>query len=435
MKKRNNRFLAGTLAGLMMLTMLPVTALAAQEGADDDAASDTSNNIVNVVSDGKNVQQAENNDVNVEANGGNENAQKSADDSNGDTENVQKSADDNNDDSADTAAPAPQEGEAGGSGSSGEPAPTPPPAVGSFVAKIVTETGIQTYDTLDAAIEAAESGAEIEIGNDEGVITVNEIRKNLVINGNGHTITIPDQEKTDHRSLNIYASLTFNNTKVKFVNNLDDTNVWSATVNANSVLTLDQGSICTMENHGIYAENGAIINVKGQSKLTVKNTTYTALMADDGFANLNIEDGSEITITDAFHGSSPQANGINNFKIRVINSYLTVTHCENQGLVRCELTLDKSNAEISGNDMGITGYADTNVLTMKNGATLLIKDNAHSGIFMHGGNVDVQDGTTLTITGTGNSVDEDIVEGYYVGALAIRTADPANANGLQIMQP
>ena len=441
MKKRNNRFLAGTLAGLMMLTMLPVTALAAQGGADNDAASDTpNNNIVNVVSDSENGQQAEN--INIAANGGNENAQESADASSGGNENAQKSADDSSDDtenaqkfaddssggSADTAAPAPQEGEAGGSGSSGESAPTPTPAVGAFVAKIVTENGTQTYDTLDAAIEAAESGAEIEIGNDEGVITVNEIRKNLVINGNGHTITIPDQEKTDHRSLNIYASLTFNNTKVKFVNNLDDTNVWSATVNANSVLTLDQGSICTMENHGIYAENGAIINVKGQSKLTVKNTTYTALMADDGFANLNIEDGSEITITDAFHGSSPQANGINNFKIRVINSYLTVTHCENQGLVRCELTLDKSNAEISGNDMGITGYADTNVLTMKNGATLLIKDNAHSGIYMSGGKVDVQDGTTLTITGTGNSVDEDIVEGYYVGALAIRTADPANAN-------
>ena len=65
MKKRNNRFLAGTLAGLMMLTMLPVTALAAQEGADGDAASDTSNNIVNVVSDGKNGQPAENNDVNI----------------------------------------------------------------------------------------------------------------------------------------------------------------------------------------------------------------------------------------------------------------------------------------------------------------------------------------------------------------------------------
>lgn len=139
MKKRNNRFLAGTLAGLMMLTMLPVTALAAQEGADGDAASDTSNNnIVNVVSDGKNGQPAENNDVNITENGGNENAQKSADDSSDDTENAQKFADDSKGGSADTAAPALQEGENSGSGSSGESAPTPTPAVGSFVAKIGT---------------------------------------------------------------------------------------------------------------------------------------------------------------------------------------------------------------------------------------------------------------------------------------------------------
>ena len=415
MKKRNNRFLAGTLAGLMMLTMLPVTALAAQEGADGDAASDTSNNIVNVVSDGENVQQAENNDVNVEANGGNENAQKSADDSSGDTENVQKSADDSSGDSADTAAPALQEGENSGSGSSGEP--TPPPAVGSFVAKIVTETGIQTYDTLDAAIEAAESGAEIEIGNDEGVITVNEIRKNLVINGNGHTITIPDQEKTDHRSLNIYASLTFNNTKVKFVNNLDDTNVWSATVNANSVLTLDQGSICTMENHGIYAENGAIINVKGQSKLTVKNTTYTALMANKKFADFNIEEGSEVTVDHARHDDGIP-NGINNFKIKVVNSTLTVTDCEKQGLVRCWLTLDNSNAEISNNGIGISGNNRTDVLIMKNGSNLTMKDNGTAGIFLWGGKVKVEAGNTLTITGTGKDIKE-ITDSRYDGALAV----------------
>ena len=409
MKKRNNRFIAGTLAGLMMLTMLPVTALAAQKDADGDAASDTSNNIVNVVSDGKNVQQAENNNVNVEGNGG--------------TDNVQESADDSSGGSADTAAPAPQEGENSGSDSNGEPTPTPTPAAGSFVAKI----GTQTYKTLDAAIEAAESGAEIEIGNDEGVITVNEIRKNLVINGNGHTITIPAQE-TDNYSLNISGSLTFNNTNVECTNNVDSDKAWSIVTRSKGVLTFDKGSTCTITKHGIYAHADSTINILGSSKLIIQNTTYTSMMADDGFANLNIEDGSEITITDAFHGSSPQANGINNFKIRVINSYLTVTHCENQGLVRCELTLDNSHALINRNDMGITGYADTNVLTMKNGATLLIKDNAHSGIFMYGGNVDVQDGTALTITGTGNSVSEEVVEGYYVGALAIRTADPANAN-------
>ena len=415
MKKRNNRFLAGTLAGLMMLTMLPVTALAAQEGADGDAASDTSNNnIVNVVSDGENGQQAVN--INIAANGGNENVQESADDS----ENAQKSADDSSGGSADTAAAAPQEGEAGGS-DSGNTADTTP-AAKTFVAKIVTENGTQTYDTLDAAIEAVQGDEVIEVGED-CTLTVGTIEKAVVINGNDHTISVPEQGTNNH-ALKINASLTFNKANVVFTNENAE---WTVTMSGNGVLTLDEGSTCIIEKHGIYADNYATINVKGGSKLTVQNTSYTALMADKEFANLNIEEGSTVVVDRAYRGDEVP-NGINNFKISVVNSTLNVTNCENQGLVRCELTLDKSNAEISGNDMGITGYADTNVLTMKNGATLLIKDNAHSGIFMYGGNVDVQDGTALTITGTGNSVSEEVVEGYYVGALAIRTADPANAN-------
>lgn len=245
----------------------------------------------------------------------------------------------------------------------------------------------------------------------------------MVINGKGHTISIPEQD-TDNHALKINASLTFNKANVVFTNENAE---WTVTMSGNGVLTLDEGSTCIIEKHGIYADNYATINVKGGSKLTVQNTSYTALMADAGFADLNIEEGSTVVVDRAYRGDEVP-NGINNFKINVVNSTLNVTNCENQGLVRCELTLDKSNAEISGNDMGITGYADTNVLTMKNGATLLIKDNAHSGIFMYGGNVDVQDGTALTITGTGNSVSKEVVEGYYVGALAIRTADPANAN-------
>ena len=56
MKRRNNRFLAGTLAGLMMLTMLPVTALAAADGTptavDGAPVSETSDTgIENVVND------------------------------------------------------------------------------------------------------------------------------------------------------------------------------------------------------------------------------------------------------------------------------------------------------------------------------------------------------------------------------------------------
>ena len=409
MKKRNNRFLAGTLAGLMMLTMLPVTALAAQEGADGDAASDTSNNnIVNVVSDGENGQQVENNDVNVEGNGGTENAQKSADNSSGD--------------SADTAAPAPQGGENSGSGSSGESAPTPTPAEEPFVAKI----GTKTYETLDAAIEAVQGDEVIEVGED-CTLTVGTIEKAVVINGKGHTISVPEQDNENH-ALNINASLTFNNANVIVTNHNESLEGQSIILNHNGVWTLDEGSSCVVNDRCIYAYPNAVINVRGASKLMVQNTTYTAMMAE-AFATLNIEDSSEVVIDNADHqGKKPEANGITNFKINVTNATLNVRNCENQGLVNCELMLDKSQSEIRNNDMGITGWSGTDVLTMKNGSTLMIKDNAHSGIYMSGGKVDVQDGTTLTITGTGNSVDEDIVEGYYVGALAIRTADPANAN-------
>ena len=390
-----------------MLTMLPVTALAAQKGADDDAASDTSNNnIVNVVSDDENGQQAVN--INIAANGGTENAQKFADDSNGG--------------SADTAAPALQGGENSGSGSSGESAPTPTPAEEPFVAKI----GTKTYETLDAAIEAVQGDEVIEVGED-CTLTVGTIEKAVVINGKGHTISVPEQDNENH-ALNINASLTFNNANVIVTNHNESLEGQSIILNHNGVWTLDEGSSCVVNDRCIYAYPNAVINVRGASKLMVQNTTYTAMMAE-AFATLNIEDSSEVVIDNADHqGKKPEANGITNFKINVTNATLNVRNCENQGLVNCELMLDKSQSEIRNNDMGITGWSGTDVLTMKNGSTLMIKDNAHSGIYMSGGKVDVQDGTTLTITGTGNSVDEDIVEGYYVGALAIRTADPANAN-------
>ena len=446
MKRRNNRFLAGTLAGLMMLTMLPVTALAAEDGAadgtttvvDDAPVSKTPNSsTVNVVNDDKGspAEKAESNDStdqqgdsssntgeNSDSNPSANNNGEGSENSTAEKAKSNDSSDKQGDSSSNTAGNSDSNPSANNNGEGGENN-TPAPAPESYTAKI----GDVKYDTLDAAINAAQDGDTIEIGNDEGVITVNEIRRNIVINGNGHTVTIPDQETTEHRSLDILASLTFNNTNVKFANNLNAENIWSATLNSNGALTLDEGSTCTIETHGIYAHTNAVINVKGGSVLTIRNTTYTAMMGEP-FAALNIEDGSEVVIDNADHqGKNPQANGITSFKINVTNATLNVRNCENQGLVNCELMLDKSQSEIRNNDMGITGWPGTDVLTMKNGSTLMIKDNAHSGIYMSGGKVDVQDGTTLTITGTGNSVDEDIVEDSYVGALAISTANPANA--------
>ena len=439
MKRRNNRFLAGTLAGLMMLTMLPVTALAAEEGTTDGTPTLTTtdgtpvpgasdNGIENVVNDTGDSQDTADTSANAGTNDtGDTNPTAGNDGDKTGTSvggnDVQPGASGNEGESSESGS-AGTGGEQGGAGSSNTGSTPAPAPAETFTAKI----GDVKYDTLDAAINDAQDGATIEIGNDEGVITVNEIRRNLVINGNGHTVTIPDQEKTDHRSLDILASLTFNNTNVKFANNLNAENIWSATLNSNGALTLDEGSTCTIETHGIYAHTNAVINVKGGSVLTIRNTTYTAMMGEP-FAALNIEGGSEVVIDNADHqGKTPEANGITSFKINVTNATLNVRNCENQGLVNCELMLDKSQSEIRNNDMGITGWPDTDVLTMKNGSNLMIKDNAHSGIYMSGGNVDVQSGTELTITGTGNSVSDEVVEGYYVGALAIRTAEPANAN-------
>ncbi len=52
---------------------------------------------------------------------------------------------------------------------------------------------------------------------------------------------------------------------------------------------------------------------------------------------------------------------------------------------------------------------------MKNGSSLTMEDNNSAGIFLYGGNVDVQDGTTLTITGTGKDLDN--TDDRSVGAL------------------
>ncbi|WP_443600776.1 S-layer homology domain-containing protein [Agathobaculum sp.] len=445
MKRRNNRFLAGTLAGLMMLTMLPVTALAA-EGEEGDANNTTTltttdgtpvpgasdNGIENVVNDTGDSQDT---GANADANDTGDANPTAGNDGGGETgtsvggNDVQpggsgNEGESNSETGSDSAAESETGGEQGGAGGENNtPAPT-------FTAKI----GGTEYETLDAAINAAQDGDTIEIG-ENCTLTVGTIEKAVVINGNDKTISIPEQN-TENHALNINASLTFNKATVEFPDAETSTHSWAFTMNREGKLTLDNGSTCIIKHQIIDACNDATINVLNGSVLKVLDAGWTAIHGADEKENvqysfLNIKGGSTVEIDKAKSVNKEkdgEANGITSCKIDVENSTLTITNCENQGLVRCWLTLDNSNAEISGNDMGITGYADTDVLTMKNGATLLIKDNAHSGIFMYGGNVDVQGGTELTITGTGNSVSDEVVEGYYVGALAIRTAEPANAN-------
>ena len=364
MKKRNNRFLAGTLAGLMMLTMLPVTALAAQEGADDDAASDTSNNIVNVVSDDENGQQAVN--INIAANGGNENVQKSADDSNGG--------------SADTAAPAPQEGENSGSGN-GNTADTTP-AAEPFVAKI----GTQTYETLEEAISVAKNGDTIEVGQD---ITIEEgglafVEKGaLTIKGVGEskpTITMKDLGMSLSKT-----KVTFENIKIveEAVTDNPTGNGRTANLVSNSNFTLKNASLelngpgDKTGGSGMYLYQESNLYVTDRSTVIVSGYSgerASGIFADnseyDDMPNRNIQvtGNSSITITDCdWHGMT-----VNPIDILIDdNSKIDISQC--------------GNASYGG---GLGCYYGS--VTISNHSNLITDDNNGSGwgVFANGLKVD-----------------------------------------------
>ena len=433
MKRRNNRFLAGTLAGLMMLTMLPVTALAAEEGAADEtttltttdgtpvpgASDNGTENVVNDTGDsqdtGANADANDTGDANPTA--GND-GDKTGTSVGGNDVQPGASGNEGEGSSAGTG------GEQGGADSSEKDSTPDSAPAETFTAKI----GGTEYETLDAAIKDAQDGATIEIG-ENCTLTVGMLTRNVVINGNGHSISVPAQ-MTENHALNINASLTFNNAKVEFPDAETSAHSWAFTMNQEGKLTLDNGSTCIIKHQAIDARNYAVINVLNGSKLKVLDAGWSAIHGADEKYNvqysiINIKNGSEVVVDNPKYNGA--ANGIMNCEINVENSALTVTNCEKQGLVNCRLTLDDSQAEISHNDMGMTGKNGTDVLTMKNSSTLTMEDNHSAGIFLWGGNVDVQDGTTLTITGTGNNAKEEVLNDFYIGALAINMRNPYRA--------
>ncbi len=279
--------------------------------------------------------------------------------------------------------------------------------------KNAAKIGNTKYETLDAAIEAARENDVIELLKD-CELTVGTINKTITINGNGKKVDVPKQKKIESGALAINAPATFNNTQLSFANESN----WSVTMSDDGVFTLDENSVCNIEHHGIYATKNAVINVQKASKLIIQNTDYTAMMAEHGpdgkktsdpvTAQLNITGGSTVEIN---HTTS--YNGINWFKIHVTNSFLYIKECANQGLVKCELVLDSSEAEISENAIGITGYTNDEVATLNNNSTLKMENNKEAGLFMWGGSVNVHKGNSLTISGTGSSVAEPQDESYY----------------------
>ena len=286
----------------------------------------------------------------------------------------------------------------------------------------VAKIGDATYASLDEALVAANSGDTIELQQDGVIAAANTISKAVTIKGNGKfSVKVTAQSGTDDGRLNISGagSLTFDNAKVSFGNPSN----WSVVMSDSGKLSFVNGSAATFTQHGIYTVgSGVEINVDNSS-LTFSGTSYTSLMNEyqngKGFAKINVTNGGNLTI------EKSAINGVTGFAIKVKSAELHIDNNGNQGLVCCITKLDASKATISGNDYGITGYAGLDNLILANGSKLEMANNKSAGIFLWGGNVDVQDGTKLSITGTGAEGVKQ--EAGFTGAIACARS-AANVN-------
>ena len=297
--------------------------------------------------------------------------------------------------------------------------------------KSVAKIGDATYASLDEALAAANSGDTIVLQQNGVIATTNTISMAVTIEGSGkYSVEVKSQSGTGDGRLNISGSgsLTFDNAKVSFGNPSN----WSVVMADSGKLSFVNGSSATFAQHGIYTVgSGVEINVDN-SILTFSDIPYTSLMNEFeyrnketneyrfyGYAKINVTNGGNLTV------EKSAINGATGFVINVKNSELHVNNNADQGLVRCTTTLDASKATISGNDYGITGYKGLDNLTLMNGSELEMTSNKSAGIFLWGGNVDVQDGTKLKITGTGaEGVKQDA---GYTGAIACARS-AANVN-------
>ena len=406
MKRRNNRFLAGTLAGLMMLTMLPVTALAAEGDAAGETATLTAENGANAgengaatadpTTGGENGAEtgapAGGNDAQP-GEGGAESGAPVGEGEGGAETGASAASGENSSKTGDGSASESETGGEQGGADSSEKDSTPAPAPESYTAKI----GGTEYETLDAAINAAQDGATIEIGQD---ITVEEgglafVEKGaLTIKGAGEskpTITL--------NSLGMWlnkTNVTFENIKIveeSVTNNPADSG-GTANLVSNSNFTLKNASLelngpgnktggsgmYLYQESNLYVTNGSKVEISGfngnrASGIYADNSEYE----DMPNRNIQVTGRSSITIADCdWHGMT-----INPIDILI------------DGYSKIDIS-DCGNVKYGG---GLGCYYGG--VTISDHSSLITNDNRGSGwgVFANGMSID----STSSLSACGNT--------------------------------
>ena len=336
----------------------------------------------------------------------------------------------------------------------------------------VAKIGDTIYDTLDEAITAAADGDTIEVlanCETEGM----NLSKSLTIKG---ADGVNPEIKFIKYGIALWGkALTFQDCKVTMngIGSTPYTAEWSwMTISAstNASLTLDNvemsmdASGVANSPHAIYFCSNNVLNIKNGSVLKIKNYPQDALEWDGGNGgyNVNITDSTFISdhnrsgFTGTFYATitnsdvdviNSTGNGSNGSHFIIENSDVNFSNNGSHGLSAGALTIDNSTVTANNNKgMGITvnnefEVTNNSVVTVTGNASnssygyaavrlyndfdflidgtseLYIKDNNNTGLYVRQGNLNVQDGAVLEITG--NDVTHNLLDGYgggiYVG--------------------
>ena len=341
------------------------------------------------------------------------------------------------------------------------------------VAIIETEEGFQQYKTLDEAVAAATDGATIEVLTNCTTTGMN-LSKDLTITAAEGLSEKPTVTFTDKGIALWGISLTFKDCNV-VMKGIGSTpyGEWSwqtICASKDASLTLDNvemtmdASGTTNSPHAIYFCNNNVLNIINGSNLTIKNYANDALEWDggDGGYNVYITDSTFISdhnrsgFTGTFYATitnsdvdviNSTGNGSNGSHFIIENSDVNFSNNGSHGLSAGALTIDNSTVTANNNKgMGITvnnefEVTNNSVVTVTGNASnssygyaavrlyndfdflidgtseLYIKDNNNTGLYVRQGNLNVQDGAVLEITG--NDVTHNLLDGYgggiYVG--------------------
>lgn len=329
------------------------------------------------------------------------------------------------------------------------------------------------YPTLDEAVNAAEDGATIELLADATTKGWN-LTKSLTITSAPDLAEKPTVTFEKDGIALWGKTLTFKGIDV-VMNGVGSTPYGEWTwmticASKDAVLALDNVNMTmdatgsTGSPHAIYFCSNNKLNLTNGSVLTIKNYQNDALEWDggDGGYNVNITNSTFISdhnrsgFTGTFYATITNSkvdvvnnlgNGSNGSHFIIEDSEVNFNNNGSHGLSAGELSIDNSTVNTKNNNgMGITvnnaftvengsivtvtgnagnpsyGYAAVRLyndypFTVDSTSELYIEDNNNTGLYVRQGNLTVEDGAVLKITG--NKVSHSLLDGYgggiYVG--------------------